>query len=93
MGCQGALVVDDSGATYISAIRVKAIDTTGAGDAFTAALAVSLAEGLNIREAARKASFVAAISVTRVGTQTSFPSIDDIKEWTRVPAPVANRAQ
>ena len=81
MGSKGALVVDDAGATYIPAIKVKAIDTTGAGDAFTAALAVSLAEGLDIREGARRASLVAAISVTRPGTQSSFPSLSDVDEW------------
>ena len=77
MGSKGALVVDDAGATYIPAIKVKAIDTTGAG----AALAVSLAEGLDIREGARRASLVAAISVTRPGTQSSFPSLSDVAEW------------
>ena len=83
MGSKGALVVDDTGSTYIPAIKVKAIDTTGAGDAFTAALAVSLAEGMDIREGARRASLVAAISVTRPGTQTSFPSLSEVENWKR----------
>jgi ribokinase len=82
MGREGALVVDDSGTAFIPPRQVKAVDTTGAGDAFTAALAVSLAEGLDIREAARRASLVAAISVTRIGTQTSFPTVDEVTRWT-----------
>lgn len=83
MGSEGALVVDDSGATFIPPYKVKAIDTTGAGDAFTAALAVSLAEGLDIREAARRAGLVAAISVTRIGTQTSFPTLNEVNNTLR----------
>ncbi len=82
MGNKGALVMDDTGATHIPAMKVKAVDTTGAGDAFTAALAVSLADGLDIREAACRASIVAAISVTRIGTQTAFPSLDEVNKWT-----------
>lgn len=78
MGSEGALVVDETGATFIPPYKVKAVDTTGAGDAFTAALAVSLAEGLDIGDAARRASLVAAISVTRSGTQTSFPTLDEV---------------
>ena len=81
MGSNGALVMDDTGATHIPAMTVKAVDTTGAGDAFTAALAVSLADGLDISEAARRASVVAAISVTRIGAQTAFPSLDEVDTW------------
>lgn len=81
MGSEGALVVDATGATFVPPCKVTAIDTTGAGDAFTAALAVSLAEGLDIRGAAQRASIVAAISVTRRGTQTSFPSQSEVEEW------------
>lgn len=82
MGSKGALVVDETGATFIPPCNFKAIDTTGAGDAFTAALAVSLAEGFDIRGAARRASLVAALSVTRVGTQTSFPLLSEVNQWT-----------
>lgn len=58
---------------------VVAVDTTGAGDAFTAALAVFVAEGLSVRDAARRASLVAAITVTRPGTQTAFPTRAEIE--------------
>jgi ribokinase len=53
---------------------VDAVDPTGAGDAFIGALAVFLGEGLDLAAAARRANVVAALSVTRIGTQTSFPS-------------------
>ncbi len=83
MGGEGALVVDDEGATHIPRMKVDAVDTTGAGDAFTAALAVSLANGLDIRQSARQASIVAAISVTRIGTQSSYPTGKEVQAWRR----------
>jgi len=82
MGGKGVMVMDDAGATHIPAMKVEAVDTTGAGDAFTAALAVSLADGFDLRAAARRASIVAAISVTRIGTQTAFPSLREVNNWT-----------
>ncbi len=75
------LLLDESGSTHVPAMNVDAVDTTGAGDAFTAALAVSLAEGRTLAEAARRASIVAAISVTRLGTQTAFPTDEEVRAW------------
>ena len=80
MGDRGAFLLDDAGAEHVPAVMVKAVDTTGAGDAFTAALAVCLADGMTFREAARRASMVAAITVTRVGTQTAFPRRSEVDE-------------
>jgi ribokinase len=84
MGSDGVLILDKCGSTHIPATRVKAVDTTGAGDAFTAALAVSLADGMSLANSARRASTVAAISVTRIGTQTSFPTLKEFNEWIAV---------
>jgi ribokinase len=81
MGGGGVLLLDESGSTYIPAMNVDAVDTTGAGDAFTAALAVSLAEGRTLTDSARRASIVAAISVTRLGTQTAFPTKEEVSDW------------
>jgi ribokinase len=80
MGDSGAFLLDDAGALHIPAIPVEAVDTTGAGDAFTAALAVSLARRLPLREAARHASLVAALTVTRIGTQAAFPLRTEVNE-------------
>ena len=80
LGRDGALLLDGDGATHVPAIRVEAVDPTGAGDAFTAALAVSLAEGLGLHAAAQRASMVAAITVTRIGTQTAFPSLAEVEK-------------
>jgi ribokinase len=79
LGDRGALLSDAEGATHISAVEVAAVDPTGAGDAFTAALAVGLAEGLSLHEAAQRASLVGALTATRIGTQAAFPSLAEVK--------------
>lgn len=80
LGDKGAFLLDDAGAMHIPAVEVEAVDTTGAGDAFAAALAVSLADRLPLREAARRASLVAALTVTRIGTQAAFPNRSEVDE-------------
>jgi ribokinase len=80
LGAQGALIVTEKEATHVPTSAVKAIDTTGAGDAFIGSLAVFLAEGRALAEAVRGANAVAAITVTRPGTQTSFPRRAEVQE-------------
>jgi ribokinase len=58
---------------HIDALKVNAVDTTGAGDAFNAAVAVSIAEGKTITETIDFAQIVAAYTVTKSGAQPSFP--------------------
>ncbi len=74
LGERGALLADGETVEHVPPVRVTAVDTTGAGDAFIGSLAVFLAEGLGVREAVRRANAVAALSVTRLGTQVSFPT-------------------
>jgi ribokinase len=78
LGERGIFMLDGFGTKHFPAPSVTAMDTSGAGDAFTGALAVFLAEGKPIREAAQKAMIVASISVTRSGTQSSFPRRDEL---------------
>jgi ribokinase len=73
LGADGALVVEQESAEHVPAIRVDAIDPTGAGDAFIGSLAVFLAEGLPLHAAVRRANAVAALTVTRIGAQGSYP--------------------
>jgi ribokinase len=73
LGERGALIADAGSAEHVLAVPVAAVDSTGAGDAFIGSLAVFLAEGRPLPEAVRRANAVAALSVTRPGTQTSFP--------------------
>jgi ribokinase len=79
LGARGALVVDDSGAMTVPAPAVTAVDASGAGDAFIGALAVGLAEERSLREAAGWACAAAALSVTRPGTQASFPTRAEVR--------------
>jgi len=74
MGEWGALLMEEQRAVHIPAPKVKAVDTTGAGDVFIGSLAVYLAEGQSLDQAVRRANTVAALSTTRPGTQASFPT-------------------
>jgi ribokinase len=81
LGAQGAVVVDRSGATHIPAVPVAAVDTTGAGDAFIGTLAYFLGTRRPLLEAARLAGAAAALSVTRLGAQVSFPTRPELDEF------------
>jgi ribokinase len=79
MGDVGALLVEPSGRSLWPAPRVKAVDTTAAGDAFNGGLAAALAEGLSLPEAGRLAVVAGALSVTRAGAQPSMPSRQEVE--------------
>jgi ribokinase len=83
LGQRGALVLDDSGLTHIAARSVRAVDTTGAGDALVGSLAFYLARGDSLHEAAQKSCLVATQSVLKPGTQTSFPYPHELPEICR----------
>ncbi len=83
LGDRGALVVDHLSDAHHPAVTVSAVDSTGAGDAFVGSLAVFLAEGLPLHRAIAQANAVAALSVTKVGTQVSFPSRSDADAFLR----------
>ena len=63
---------------YLKATSVKAIDTTGAGDAFNAGFAAALMENQGIHEAIAFASATAGLSTTKIGTANSMPSREEI---------------
>ena len=80
LGERGSLLVDQSGATHVPGVPVRAVDTTGAGDAFVGSLAFFLARGVPIADAMRRSNRIAAISVQRPGTQASFPTVEELPE-------------
>jgi ribokinase len=81
LGRHGAVIVrPDSGVERLPAAEVEAVDTTGAGDAFVGAFGYGLARGLDEVAAARLAIACASDSVTREGTQKSFPTPDRARQ-------------
>jgi ribokinase len=84
LGARGSMLADATGHTYAPPFPVTATDTTGAGDAFIGSLAVFLAEGVPEQGALARANLYAALSITRIGTQKSFPRRADFEtEWAR----------
>jgi ribokinase len=76
LGAAGAIAVDAAGRGHrAAAARVPVVDTTGAGDAFTGALAWRLAAGDDLHRALPTAVRVGTLAVTRPGAQPSFPTL------------------
>lgn len=84
LGAHGSVVLDSQAAdtqqiTRIPPTKVVAVDTTGAGDAFTGAVAAQLATGESLAEAAAFASVAAALAATKKGTQTAYPDATEVR--------------
>ena len=80
LGAGGALIKTASTADHIAAIRAGSVlETTGAGDAFNAGLAVALAESLEVANAVRFGCAAAGISVTRYGTTPAMPTRQQVE--------------
>lgn len=78
IGEKGALLITGSSCLRFPAVNVKAVDTTGAGDAFNAGLATALAEGASLEEAVGFAVIVGGMAVTREGVIPSLPRRDEV---------------
>lgn len=74
LGSHGCLLLDGSDALLYPALRVSAVDTTGAGDTFNAALAVALGRGMSLRQAVVYATHASAYSVSRAHVMDSLPT-------------------
>ena len=79
MGGAGAYILSGTVSIMIPGIKVKAVDTTAAGDVFNGALAVAISEGQDIVSAVNFANKAASISVTRMGAQASAPFRNEVK--------------
>ncbi|WP_075559475.1 ribokinase [Parabacteroides timonensis] len=78
LGREGALVYNNHEFTEIEAPKVKAVDTTAAGDVFNGTLCAALLEGQTLEEAVQFACKAASVSVTRCGAQDSAPYRNEI---------------
>ncbi len=81
LGARGSWYQDREQSLRVEAVTVNAVDPTGAGDAYIGSLALDLARNLPIESAMKRASAVAALTVTRVGAQQSFPKRDEVEKF------------
>ncbi len=79
LGDKGALVTTAASSQHVPGTVVEVIDTTGAGDSFSGALAVALAEGKDLIQAAQFANTAASIQVTRFGTAPAMPYRSEVQ--------------
>lgn len=79
LGSKGCLLVTSDSTTYKEVTqKIKAVDTTGAGDCFLGAFAFFLARGSSIPTCMERANLIAGYSVQREGTQSSYPMASDL---------------
>lgn len=78
-----AVFTGPEGKLHVPAFPVKAVDSTGAGDAFIAAFAAGWAKGIDIERSLRYACAAGALATTRVGAQAALPSVFELEEAMR----------
>ncbi|MHC8387304.1 ribokinase [Pseudomonas sp. MDT2-39-1] len=81
LGAQGSMFANGAGFEHFPAPKVKAVDTTAAGDTFVGGFAAALASGKTEAEAIRFGQVAAALSVTRAGAQPSIPTLSDVQAF------------
>ncbi len=81
LGARGCFIANAATKEFVTPYEVAVIDTTGAGDAFSGYLAMSLAKGLSFKDAANTASAAAALSVTRPGARTNLPNWPEVEAF------------
>ena len=81
LGDEGALIVDGVEASHVPAIPIQAVDVTGAGDSFNAALAVSLGEGRPLNEAVQYAVRAGAYTALRLGVIDGLPTRAQLEKF------------
>jgi ribokinase len=83
LGDEGCIVADSKGNSHrVSAFTTKAVDTTGAGDAFCAGLLTSLVEGEGLIQAAKFANAAAALKIEKLGAR-ALPTRDEVEDLLR----------
>ncbi|WP_297598808.1 ribokinase [uncultured Cetobacterium sp.] len=78
LGNKGSMFIDKNSHRKFNAYKVKAVDTTAAGDSFIGGFVNGIATGLTFEESIDRGTKVAAISVTRMGAQTSIPTLEEV---------------
>ncbi len=81
LGAAGAYWRGSDSEGYTPGFKIKPVDTTAAGDAFTASLAVSIASGLPMVEAVRRANGAGALACLKLGAQPSMPTRAELEQF------------
>jgi ribokinase len=83
LGENGAMIVTEFSCRHVPAMAMKAVDTTGAGDAFNAGLATALAYGAKLEDAVQFATVTGGLAVTREGVIPALPRRSEVVECYR----------
>jgi len=81
LGSRGAALIDENGLWMCGSRKVKAVDSTAAGDCFIGAMSTALARGEDIRKAVWLGTRAGALAVTRLGAQQSLPSPEELEAF------------
>jgi ribokinase len=81
MGCRGSIWLTKDSIQQIPAYQVNAVDSSGAGDAYIGCFADTYVKTKDVLSAMKKASAFAALSVTARGTQSSYPSKEQLEDF------------
>jgi ribokinase len=84
MGSRGVMWVTKEKIHTVDSHKVAAIDTTGAGDAFIGCFAHFFVQNGDVLNAIKMATAFAALSVTKRGTQTSYPSMEEVEQFLKM---------
>jgi len=80
-GKAGALLRTATETAFVPAFPIEAVDTTGAGDAFTALFTLSMLEGLPLAECVRRGNAAGGLAATRVGTMPALPTRAEVEAF------------
>ncbi len=84
LGERGAYWLGAEGELHVPGFAIEPVDTTAAGDAFTACLAVGIAEGLTMPDAVLRANAAGALACLKLGAQPSMPTRVEIEDFLRI---------